>query len=127
MLGSACMARSSGKLNRAIVGRRATTPFVAPAVDPARRPSIRRVVRRARAGLRTLARMHRVTLRESSRAWFSQGNRPAGPVWLHHVWTLAFSAFVAAILTVFAIAFGHPGDAPSIAMWWHTFRAYAVV
>ena len=45
------------------------------------------------------------TLQASMRSWFlTDGSPPAGPAWLQWVWTLAFSAVIAAAITVIGFA-----------------------
>jgi hypothetical protein len=51
------------------------------------------------------------TLQASLRSWFlSDGSPPSGPAWLQWLWTLAFSAVLAAVITVFGFAM-HARDA----------------
>ena len=67
-------------------------------------------------------------LRESWRGWMSQSHPSAGPAWLQYIWTLMFSAGVAAGFTVLGLTLFDPRRvAPGLSEWWETYRGFLVV
>ena len=55
-------------------------------------------------------------LRQSWRSWWSFSVRPAGPVWLHFLWTILFNTAIAVVLALVAWGFGNRAD-PWYVLW----------
>ncbi|HKO67083.1 MAG TPA: sensor histidine kinase [Burkholderiaceae bacterium] len=52
-------------------------------------------------------------IRQSWRSWWSFSVRPAGPSWLHFLWTILFNTAIAVVLTLVAWGFANRADP-----WW---------